>query len=205
MLTKTIFAGFGGQGVLLMGVCTANAAMNEGKFVTYLPSYGAEVRGGTANCTVSVSTEEIASPIASSPDHVVAMNAPSLARFQNLAKAGGIFMLNSTLIEQGLSRTDLIEIRVPAGEIADSLGSLRSANMVMLGAYVAASKVVSYRILLEAVESVTGSKRKDLVELNIKAIKAGYDYVEEHYGKADKKKKSAAKAEVQVEKTATEK
>ena len=86
MLNKTIFAGFGGQGVLLMGVCFANAAMNEGKHVTFLPSYGAEVRGGTANCTVSISTEEIASPIASSPDFVVAMNATPLLGWDFLRK-----------------------------------------------------------------------------------------------------------------------
>jgi len=97
MLIKTVFAGFGGQGVLSMGLNLAQAAMLEGKNVTYLPSYGAEVRGGTANCTVAVSDEEIASPVASSPDFIVAMNQPSLVRFQNQIQSGGVLFINSSL------------------------------------------------------------------------------------------------------------
>jgi len=177
MLTKTIFAGFGGQGVLLIGVCFANAAMNEGRYVTYLPSYGAEVRGGTANCTVSVSTEEIASPIASAPDYVVAMNGPSVTRFQNLIRSGGVFITNSTLAELELSRKDVSEIRIPGSKIAEDLGSMRSANMVMLGAFAAASEIVSYRTLMAAVAAIAGAKKKELAELNEKAVKAGYDFV----------------------------
>ncbi len=179
MLTKSIFAGFGGQGVLLMGVCLANAAMNEGKFVTYLPSYGAEVRGGTANCTVSISTEEIASPIASSPDFILAMNGPSMERFRNFIRPNGLFVTNSTLVEQELMRPDVREVRVPGGEMAENIGSIRSANMVMLGAFAAASNLVSFRVLLDAVNTVAGAKKKELAELNIKAVTAGYDYVKE--------------------------
>ncbi len=177
MLTKTIFAGFGGQGVLLIGVCYANAAMNEGRHVTYLPSYGAEVRGGTANCTVSISTEEIASPIASAPDFVVAMNGPSLIRFQNLIRPGGVFITNSTMAEVELSREDVSEIRIPGSKMAEDLGSMRSANMVMLGAFAAASEVISFRTLTAAVAAIAGSKKKELAELNEKAVKAGYDFV----------------------------
>jgi 2-oxoglutarate ferredoxin oxidoreductase subunit gamma len=194
MLTKTIFAGFGGQGVLLIGVCLATAAMNEDKHVTFLPSYGAEVRGGTANCTVSISTEEIASPIASSPDFVLAMNAPSLTRFQNMIRPGGTFVSNSTLVEQELSRKDVFEIRVPGGSIAEELGSMRSTNMVMLGAFAAASDLVSFRSLLDAVRSVAGAKKKELAELNEKALIAGYDFVKEFLKTADKKKHAAHKA-----------
>jgi 2-oxoglutarate ferredoxin oxidoreductase subunit gamma len=94
MLIKTIFAGFGGQGVLSMGLSLAQAAMVEGKYVTYLPSYGVEVRGGTANCTVAISDEEIASPVASAPEFVVAMNQPSLIRFQNQVQSGGVLFFN---------------------------------------------------------------------------------------------------------------
>jgi 2-oxoglutarate ferredoxin oxidoreductase subunit gamma len=193
MLNKSIFAGFGGQGVLLMGVCFANAAMNEGKHVTYLPSYGAEVRGGTANCTVSVSTDEIASPIASSPDFVVVMNAPSLARFQNLIRPGGVFVINSTLVEQKLSRTDVGDIRVPCGSIAEELGSMRIANMVMLGAFAAASDLVSFRGILDAVHTIAGSKKKELAELNEKAVTVGYEYVKQLMKTSDKKKPAAHK------------
>src|SRR4030042_214486 len=99
MLIKTIFAGFGGQGVLSMGLNLAQAAMLEGKNVTYLPAYGAEVRGGTANCTVAIGDEEIASPVASSPDFVVALNQPSVVRFQNQIQSGGLLFINSSLVE----------------------------------------------------------------------------------------------------------
>jgi len=98
MLIKTIFAGFGGQGVLSMGLSLAQAAMREGKNVTYLPAYGAEVRGGTANCTVAISDEEIASPVASSPEFVIAMNQPSMMRFQHQLQSGGMFFLNSSVL-----------------------------------------------------------------------------------------------------------
>jgi len=193
MLTKTIFAGFGGQGVMLMGVCLATAAMNEGKHVTFLPSYGAEVRGGTANCTVSISTEEIASPIASSPDYILAMNAPSMERFRNFLRPNGTFITNSTLIEAELLRPDVHEIRVPGSGIAEGLGSMRITNMVMLGAYAAASNIVSFRVLLDAVNTVAGAKKKELAELNIKAVQAGCDYVREFLKSAEKKKQAPAK------------
>src|SRR5512135_1686697 len=119
MLIKTIFAGFGGQGVLSMGLNLTQAAMRDGKFVTYLPSYGAEVRGGTANCTVSVSDEEIASPVASAPEFIVAMNQPSVVRFQNQIQSGGLFFLNSSLIEIEPSRGDIEVVKVPASEVAE--------------------------------------------------------------------------------------
>src|SRR4030042_6022522 len=99
MLVKAVIAGFGGQGILSMGLNLAQAAMLEGKYVTYLPSYGAEVRGGTASCTVAISDEEIASPVASSPEFVVVMNLPSLVRFQNHIQSGGVLFVNSSLVE----------------------------------------------------------------------------------------------------------
>ena len=114
MLIKSIFAGFGGQGVLSIGLNLAQAAMQEGKNVTYLPSYGAEVRGGTANCTVAVSDEEIASPVASSPDFVVAMNQPSVVRFQNQIQSGGVLFTNSSLVEIEITRGDIDIVKVPA-------------------------------------------------------------------------------------------
>ncbi len=104
MLVKTIISGFGGQGVLSIGLSLAQAAMLEGKHVTYLPSYGAEVRGGTANCTVAISDEEIASPVASAPEFVVVMNQPSLMRFQNQIQSGGVLFLNSSLVQAEISR-----------------------------------------------------------------------------------------------------
>jgi 2-oxoglutarate ferredoxin oxidoreductase subunit gamma len=174
MLIKTIFAGFGGQGVMSMGLSLAQAAMEEGKFVTYLPSYGAEVRGGTANCTVAISDEEIASPVASSPEFVVAMNQPSLIRFQNQIQSGGVLFVNSSLIEIDASRGDIDIIKVPANKIAEEIQSSRSANMVMLGAFVKKSGLVSVPTLIEGLKNTLKSKT-NLIAINKKALMAGYE------------------------------
>jgi len=174
MLIKTIFAGFGGQGVLSMGLNLAQAAMAEGKNVTYLPSYGVEVRGGTANCTVAISDEEIASPVASSPEFVVAMNQPSVIRFQNQIESGGVLLFNSSLVEAEISRGDIEIVRVPASSIAEELGSPRSANMVMLGAFTKKSNLVSPSTLIEELGKTMKRKGK-LLAVNKKALMAGYD------------------------------
>ncbi len=174
MLIKTIFAGFGGQGVMSMGLNLTQAAMIEGKNVTYLPSYGAEVRGGTANCTVAISDEEIASPVASSPEFVVAMNQPSLIRFQNQIESGGVVFINSSLIEAEITRGDVEIIKVAANKLAEELGSAKSANMVMLGAFTKRSNLVSINTLIEVVKSTMESKSK-LFALNKKALLTGYE------------------------------
>jgi 2-oxoglutarate ferredoxin oxidoreductase subunit gamma len=174
MLIKTIFAGFGGQGVLSMGLGLAQAAMVEGKNVTYLPSYGVEVRGGTANCTVAVSDEEIASPVASAPEFVVAMNQPSLVRFQNQVQSGGVLFFNSSLIKAEVSRGDIELVGVPASRIAEELGSPRSANMVILGAFTKKSNLVSIDTLIEGLKSTLKNKTK-LIAVNKKALIAGYE------------------------------
>ena len=181
MLIKTVFAGFGGQGVLSMGLNLAQAAMMEGKNVTYLPSYGAEVRGGTANCTVAISDEEIASPVASAPEFVVAMNKPSLVRFQNQIQSGGVLLINSTLIDAELSRGDIDVVKVPAGEIADELGSPKSANMVMLGAFIKKSNLVSLNTVIEELKN-TLKKKEKLIAINEKALMAGYNLVQSEWG-----------------------
>lgn len=177
MLFKTIFAGFGGQGVLSMGLNLAQAAMLEGKNLTYLPAYGAEMRGGTANCTVAISDEEIASPVASSPDFLVAMNEPSLVRFHNQVQSGGLFFINSSLIETDISRGDVDVIKVPANGMAEKLGNLKCANMVMLGAFTRKSNLVSLSTLIKGLEETLKSK-KNLIELNVKALTNGYEMFE---------------------------
>ncbi|RPJ64179.1 MAG: 2-oxoacid:ferredoxin oxidoreductase subunit gamma [Dehalococcoidia bacterium] len=174
MLIKTLIAGFGGQGVLSMGLNLAEAAMLQGKHVTYLPAYGAEVRGGTANCTVAISDEEIASPVASSPEFVIAMNQPSAVKFQHHIQSGGVFFLNSSLIEVEIMRGDIEIVRVPANKIAESLGSPRSANMVMLGAFTRKSGLVDLPDVLAALKRILSAKKK-LVDINEKALKSGYD------------------------------
>ena len=174
MLIKTIFAGFGGQGVLSMGLSLAQAAMREGKNVTYLPSYGAEVRGGTANCTVAISDEEIASPVASSPEFVIAMNQPSMMRFQHQLQSGGMFFLNSSLIDAEVMRGDIEAVRVLANAIAEQMGNPRSANMVMLGAFIKKSDLVKLETLFEVLKEAFKTKGK-LVAINKEALLAGYN------------------------------
>lgn len=173
MQIKVIFSGFGGQGVLSMGLNLTQAAMLEGKFVTYLPSYGAEVRGGTANCTVSVSDEEIASPVASSPGYIIAMNQPSVVRFQNRIQSGGVLFINSSLIDMEISRGDIEIVKVPASEIAEKLGSPKSTNMVMLGAFTKKSNLVSLTSLMEGLK--TAMKNPKLIAINEEALKAGFN------------------------------
>ena len=177
MLAKTIFSGFGGQGVLSMGYTFANAAMREGKFVTYFPSYGAEVRGGTANCTVSVSDEEIASPIASEPDFVVAMNQPSFLRFQSVIQSGGLILVNSSIVNSSSVRGDIEVLGIPTSELAESIGSLKAANMVMLGAFIKVSNLVGLPLLLKYLPEILGAGRARLLKVNKEALECGYNYM----------------------------
>ncbi len=175
MLIKSFFGGFGGQGVLLMGYTLAYAAMVENKHVTYLPAYGAEVRGGTAHCTVAISDEEISSPVASSPDFVTVMNNPSLERFQNSIQTGGGMFINTTLVQNRPLRGDIEVFEIPATTIAEKLGNLRAANMVMIGAFVRESGLVNINTVLDNLGEIFGARRKKLVKINQKAIQAGYD------------------------------
>lgn len=178
MLIKTLFSGFGGQGVILMGYILAMAGMIEEKNVTCLPSYGAEVRGGTANCTVVVSTEEIASPVASEPEYAVLMNNPSLFRFQNQVQSGGALFLNTSMIESRPLRGDLEIVEVPANELAARLRSDKVANMVMLGAFIKRSGLVSLKSVLQVVKETFSSRNPGVLKLNQSALSLGYEYVE---------------------------
>ena len=176
-MKKTIFAGFGGQGVLMMGYAFAVAVMRDGKEVTYLPSYGAEMRGGTANCTVSVSDEEIFSPVASSPDYAVIMNNPSMIKYESTIREGGIILLNSNLVDKEPSRDDLVVVKVPASDIARKLGSGRTINMIMLGAFVAKTKVTSLDSILNGLTEIVKGKKASIMKLNRKALEKGAEYV----------------------------
>lgn len=173
MLIKTVFSGFGGQGVLSMGLNLAQAAMLEGRYVTYLPAYGAEVRGGTANCTVSISDEEIASPVAYSPAFIVALNQPSMVRFQNKIQSGGVMFINSTLIKDPPNRGDIEIVSIPANDIAEKIGNIRSANMVILGAFVKKSNLVSLESLIDGLTVALKGNQK-LIDFNKNALSVGY-------------------------------
>ena len=175
MLIRTIFSGFGGQGVLSMGYTVANTAMLEGKYVTYLPSYGVEVRGGTANCTVVVSDEEIASPVASEPEFVLAMNQPSFMRFQSILQSGGLICVNSSIVNTSNARGDIEVVAVPTTELAEKLGTIKVANMIMLGAFIKKTGLVSLSQVLEALRFTLSSKKK-LIEINERALQEGYNF-----------------------------
>lgn len=176
MLINTIFSGFGGQGVLSMGYIFAYAAMVDGRNTTYLPSYGAEVRGGTANCTVAISDEEIASPVASSPEFVVVMNNPSLFRFQNVVQSGGIMFLNSSMIESRPIRGDIELFEIPANDIAKGLGNERVMNTVMLGFFIKKTGLVSPDSVGKALEDTFSPRGKAMVTLNKRAFTEGLNY-----------------------------
>jgi len=177
MLVKTVFSGFGGQGVLMMGYIMALSAMRDGMHVTYLPAYGAEVRGGTANCTVSISDEEIASPVASFPDYVIALNKPSLIRYEGQLKSMGTLFLNSDLIDIDAERKDIKIIKVPANTMAKKLKSERTVNMIMLGAFVAATSLTSIDSLMGALAEVVKTKSARQMETNRKGLEMGSQYV----------------------------
>lgn len=177
MTKKTVFSGFGGQGVLMMGYVLAVSAMKDGKHVTYLPSYGAEVRGGTANCTVVVSDEEIFSPVASSPDYAVIMNQPSLVKYEGTIREGGVIILNSSLIDVLPTRTDVEVVKVPANDIAKELGSDRTINMIMLGAFVSKTHATSLDSVMNGLTEIVKGKNPSVMELNRKGLDRGAEYV----------------------------
>lgn len=177
MLIKTVFSGFGGQGVIMMGYLLATAGMYEEKNVTCLPSYGAEVRGGTANCTVVLSTEEIASPIASEPEFAVLMNNPSFLLYQNQVQTGGTLFLNSSMIEDRPIRGDLQIFEVPVNELVKPLGQDKAGNMVMLGVFIKKSGLVSLETMNRVVKDTFSSRNQAMIQLNYQALQLGFDYL----------------------------
>jgi 2-oxoglutarate ferredoxin oxidoreductase subunit gamma len=174
MQNDVIMAGFGGQGILLIGKMLAYAGMHEGKEVSWLPSYGPEMRGGTCNCTVVISDRPVGSPVIRSPRAVLAMNLPSLDKFEGDVRPGGLLLINSSLINREPARTDLTVVKVPANEIANSLGNPRAANMVALGAYLGATGAVAIAEV-EAVVRETFSAKPQLVDINLLALQRGVE------------------------------
>lgn len=172
MQSEIKFAGFGGQGILLIGKILAHAAMEEGFEVAWVPSYGPEMRGGTAYCTVVVADRPIGSPIIKNPLHLVAMNGPSLEKFAPTVKKGGIIFVNSSLINFGSGRDDVDEFHVPVMEIAQKVGNVRAANIVCLAAFVARSGIVSMETLKHCIKEEFANKPK-LIPLNMAAVDAG--------------------------------
>ena len=172
MQNEVMFAGFGGQGILLSGKLLALAAMQEGYEVAWVPSYGPEMRGGTAYCLVVIGDRPIGSPIIRNPRHLVAMNRPSLEKFAPMVQPAGVVMINSSLIEIGSGRSDVDELRVPATDIAMELDNPKAANIVALAAFVARSRVVDFEGLQEVVKSEFAHKSR-FIPLNMTAMDRG--------------------------------
>ena len=172
---KIKIAGFGGQGILLLGLVLTQAGMLEEYHVSWLPSYGPEMRGGTANCHVNISETEIASPLVSIPTVLIVMNRPSLEKFERTVKPGGIIFYDNSLIDIEPSRKDVEVVAVPATKIADDLGSTKVANMVMIGAYIGYTGILTKESVFDALDMMV--KRKEFNELNRRAVEAGMKFV----------------------------
>ena len=173
MKKELIVAGFGGQGALAIGKNLAEAGMAEGLNVTWAPSYGPEMRGGTANCSVVLSTERVGSPVFARPSELIVLNLPSLLKFQDDVQPGGMIFVNSSVIEEKVERQDVTTYYVPCSEIAEKVGNPKASNMVMLGAYVAGTKVLKAETIEKMIQEMfTGAKAK-FVPLNIEAFRRG--------------------------------
>ena len=170
-----IFAGFGGQGMLLIGKFVAMACMLDGKHVSWLPSYGPEMRGGTASCSVIVSDDPVASPLVDKADVIVAMNGPSLDKFENHVKPGGVLVINSSIIDRKAVRDDITVVYCDANGIAESIGNPKGANVAILSSTLAKAPVTSVDSMMEAIRIELGEKKARFLEGNKKALLAGME------------------------------
>ena len=176
MTYETIFAGFGGQGILFAGKVIAYAGMLEGKNVSHLPSYGPEMRGGTANCSVIVSDEDVASPIITEPTALVVMNAPSLDKFENAVVPGGKIFIDSALISRKCERDDADVFTITATQMANDMGFPKLANMIMVGKLIKETEMFTWEQLEGAVTKLVPAAKAAMLESNLKALQAGYNY-----------------------------
>ncbi len=175
MQEEVIFAGFGGQGVLFAGQLLSYAAMAENKHVTWIPSYGPEMRGGTANCTVVISDDPIGSPLVSRPSVVVLFNNPSMLKYRDLVRPDGLLVVNSSLVEATTDRTDIAVLQIPATDEARRLGEVRLANLVLSGALLATRPMVTVQTLSETITAKLPARKKHLLSINLKAIERGVE------------------------------
>jgi 2-oxoglutarate ferredoxin oxidoreductase subunit gamma len=176
MTERVIIAGFGGQGVILAGKLLAYTGMMEGKNVSHIPSYGVEMRGGTANCAVIISDREIASPLVVHPTSLIVMNKPSLLKFEDLVKSGGRIIVNESLIDRKVTRQDIAVLYVPANNMAEEAGSGRSGNMVMIGAWLAVTGLLSKKGIKESLPEVVSKRNLRYNDINERAIDMGFEY-----------------------------
>jgi 2-oxoglutarate ferredoxin oxidoreductase subunit gamma len=177
MQTDIIISGFGGQGVLFAGQLLAYAAMDEGKETTWIPSYGPEMRGGTANCTVVISNEEIGSPMVRNPLAVIAMNLPSVDKYEHSIRSGGLLVVNASLINRSVERADIRVLNIPGSTIAEELGDRRMTNMVMLGGLLANLPVLPIEAIERSLEAHLPKRHHRLLPLNFQALRRGAEYL----------------------------
>jgi 2-oxoglutarate ferredoxin oxidoreductase subunit gamma len=173
MLEEIIIAGFGGQGVMSMGQLIAYAGMIEGKGVSWLPSYGPEQRGGTANCAVVVSDEPVGSPLVTNPSTAIVLNNPSFEKFEHRIRPGGLLIINSSLVTRVSERRDIKIIELTATDLAADLGNIRVANMILLGAFIELTKVVLSDSIIESLKKVLSVEKHHLIEVNKQALNKG--------------------------------
>jgi 2-oxoglutarate ferredoxin oxidoreductase subunit gamma len=173
MLEEIIIAGFGGQGVMSMGQLLAYAGMLEGKGVSWLPSYGPEQRGGTANCAVVISDETVGSPLVTNPSTAIVLNNPSFEKFESRVRPGGLLIINSSLVTRVSERSDIQIIQLTATDMAADLGNARVANMILLGAFIERTKVVSSDAIIESLKKVLPEEKHHLIEVNKQALNKG--------------------------------
>ena len=173
MYQGVIMSGFGGQGIVSAGILLAYAGMVDGKHVTFFPAYGAEMRGGTANCSVVVSSEEVASPVVSSPDSVIAMNEPSLLKFEPALKPKGLLLINKSLVASQPKRSDLNAVTIDANKLAEEIGTVKCANMVMLGTLLKRTQAVSLESVIKTLPKVFPRAKKEMIDINVEALKKG--------------------------------
>jgi 2-oxoglutarate ferredoxin oxidoreductase subunit gamma len=178
MQTEIVIAGFGGQGVMFAGQVLAYAALDSNKEVTWIPSYGPEMRGGTANCTVIISDEEIGSPMVLNPKAAIVLNLPSLDKYEPLVAQGGVLVANASLINRQPVRTDVDTVYIPANEIAESLGDKRMTNMVALGALLARLPVLPIEVIKQALKNHLPERHQHLLPVNFKALEMGDQFTE---------------------------
>jgi 2-oxoglutarate ferredoxin oxidoreductase subunit gamma len=178
MQTEIILSGFGGQGIMFAGQILTYAAMDAGKEVTWIPSYGPEMRGGTANCTVVIADEEIGSPVVKNPDAALVMNLPSLDKYEPMVKPGGVLVINSTMVDRPARRTDISVVAIPCNEIAEELGNARLANMVATGALLASLNVLTLADLETALNNHMPGRHKHLLPKNVEALTRGAEFAQ---------------------------
>ena len=176
MTTQLLLAGFGGQGILFAGKFLAYKGLLEGRNLSWLPSYGPEMRGGTANCSVILSDEPVGSPIVSNPDILVAMNLPSRDKYEDAVVPGGMIFVDSTLIERKVKRTDVKVFYIPSTQLAQLMSAPTLANMIMTGKLIRESGMVEKENIEDALKKVVSAKRANLLEINLKAITCGMEY-----------------------------